>query len=239
MTHRPQQVGRHLHTLSKERGLRLLLGEAGRPRPTFNSAGLTEATMDHAIATVTEERHADLTRRGRARHRTWVKEVFAPVASPRDPFIDLLVVATDVHTWKLLRLDRRSSTAPGTKENGHEHHSVRHLGRRRRSRPRSSTSRRSAPPGPSHPPAATRPSTSSACSVTGGWAATSSRRCVASRPESWSSTASCSGRCRRLRPRVCRTWCWSTCTTRTWSAHGCAAPWASERRSRESPHEGS
>lgn len=111
-------------------------------------AGLTEATMDHAIATVTEERHApvgdvdaavaaiighyearghtallmlaqeasdaqitELTRRGRAMHRTWVTDVFAPFAGPRDPLIDLLVVATDVYTWKLLRLDRRYSRA--------------------------------------------------------------------------------------------------------------------------------
>lgn len=109
-------------------------------------AGLTDATMDHAIATVTEERHtpvgdvskavavivahyedrgqtallmlaqeaadpqvAELTRRGRALHRAWVKDVFAPFAGPRDPLIDLLVVATDVYTWKLLRIDRRCS----------------------------------------------------------------------------------------------------------------------------------
>src|SRR5215217_4870481 len=101
-------------------------------------AGLIDATMDHAIATVTEERHApvgdvdaaiaviiehyedrgqtallmlaqetsdpqlaELTRRGRAMHRTWVTEVFGPFAGPRDPLIDLLVVATDVYTWKL------------------------------------------------------------------------------------------------------------------------------------------
>ena len=111
-------------------------------------AGLIEATMDHAIATVTEERHApvgdveaavavivahyedrgqtallmlaqessdpqvaELTRRGRAMHRAWVREVFAPFAGPRDPLIDLLVVATDVYTWKLLRLDRGYSRA--------------------------------------------------------------------------------------------------------------------------------
>jgi AcrR family transcriptional regulator len=111
-------------------------------------AGLAEATMDYAIATVTEERHApvgdvdaaisvivehyedrgrtallmlaqesldpqvaELTRRGRAMHRTWVTDVFAPFAGPRDPLIDLLVVATDVYTWKLLRIDRRYSRA--------------------------------------------------------------------------------------------------------------------------------
>jgi AcrR family transcriptional regulator len=111
-------------------------------------AGLAEATMDHAIAAVTQERTApvgdvdaavrvivdhyedrgqtallmlaqemsdpqvaELVRRGRTMHRTWVVEVFAPFAGPRDPLIDLLVVATDVYTWKLLRLDRRYSRA--------------------------------------------------------------------------------------------------------------------------------
>jgi AcrR family transcriptional regulator len=111
-------------------------------------AGLAEATMDYAIARVTEERRApvgdvdaavtvivehyedrgrtallmlaqestdpqlaELTRRGRDMHRRWVTEVFAPFAGPRDPLIDLLVVATDVYTWKLLRIDRRYSQA--------------------------------------------------------------------------------------------------------------------------------
>jgi len=111
-------------------------------------AGLTEATMDHAIARVSEERAApvgdvdkavavivehyedrgrtallmlaqessdpqvaELTRRGRVMHRTWVTDVFAPFTGPRDPLIDLLVVATDVYTWKLLRIDRRYSRA--------------------------------------------------------------------------------------------------------------------------------
>jgi AcrR family transcriptional regulator len=111
-------------------------------------AGLATATMDHAIAAVTEERRApvgdvdaavtvivdhyedrgrtallmlaqestdpqvaELTRRGRAMHRKWVTDVFSPFAGPRDPLVDLLVVATDVYTWKLLRIDRRHSRA--------------------------------------------------------------------------------------------------------------------------------
>ena len=44
-------------------------------------------------------------------------------------------------------------------------------------------------------------STTWVSSVTGRWVATSSRRCVASPPTSWSSTASCSGRWRRSRRR--------------------------------------
>jgi hypothetical protein len=59
----------------------------------------------------TDPQLAELTRRGRAMHRKWVTDVFAPFAGPRDPLIDLLVVATDVYTWKLLRIDRGYSRA--------------------------------------------------------------------------------------------------------------------------------
>jgi AcrR family transcriptional regulator len=67
------------------------------------------------------QEHADpavgeLTRRGRQMHRTWVTEVFAPFLPPGDDaateeLVDLLVVATDVYTWKILRHDRRLSRA--------------------------------------------------------------------------------------------------------------------------------
>ncbi|GGO90396.1 hypothetical protein GCM10011584_22070 [Nocardioides phosphati] len=62
----------------------------------------------------------DLTRRGRKLHRDWVTEVFAPFlgggdgadgSAEDDGLVDLLVVATDVYTWKILRLDRRLSRA--------------------------------------------------------------------------------------------------------------------------------
>lgn len=47
---------------------------------------------------------------GRLGHRAWVDEVFAdrlPAPGPeRTSLIDVLVVATDVYAWKLLRLDR-------------------------------------------------------------------------------------------------------------------------------------
>ena len=42
-------------------------------------------------------------------HRAWVRDTFAPfLATAVDPeaLTDLLVVATDVYTWKLLRRDR-------------------------------------------------------------------------------------------------------------------------------------
>ena len=51
-----------------------------------------------------------ITDQGRALHREWVREAFAP-ATDDVVVLDLLVVATDVYTWKLLRLDRRLSRA--------------------------------------------------------------------------------------------------------------------------------
>ncbi len=47
-----------------------------------------------------------ITEMGRQMHRDWVESVFAPF-KPDAATIDLLVVATDVYVWKLLRLDRR------------------------------------------------------------------------------------------------------------------------------------
>lgn len=69
-----------------------------------------ELRGDIAMLMLAQE-HADpqlsrLTENGRRMHRRWVEEVFAPYADARDPLIDLLVVATDVYTWKLLRRDR-------------------------------------------------------------------------------------------------------------------------------------
>jgi AcrR family transcriptional regulator len=56
---------------------------------------------------------ASITANGKAMHRSWVATVFAPhlqlegAQEGRDEaLLDLLVVATDVYTWKLLRRDR-------------------------------------------------------------------------------------------------------------------------------------
>ncbi|TXL57466.1 TetR/AcrR family transcriptional regulator [Aeromicrobium terrae] len=57
---------------------------------------------------------ADWTERGKKMHRGWVQEAFAPqLAAAEDPELttNLLVVATDVYTWKLLRRDRALSRA--------------------------------------------------------------------------------------------------------------------------------
>lgn len=54
---------------------------------------------------------------GRELHRRWVERVFAPLLpeGDREPALTLLVVATDVYTWKLVRRDaghsRKATTA--------------------------------------------------------------------------------------------------------------------------------
>lgn len=58
---------------------------------------------------------AGITANGKAKHRTWVASVFAPCLGGDEMLLDLLVVATDVYTWKLLRLDRGLSQ-PRTQE---------------------------------------------------------------------------------------------------------------------------
>ena len=54
---------------------------------------------------------ADLVERGRRMHRSWVETAFAPQIGDDADLARLLVVATDVYTWKLLRQDRRLSRA--------------------------------------------------------------------------------------------------------------------------------
>jgi AcrR family transcriptional regulator len=63
----------------------------------------------------TEPVLASVTRNGKQLHRAWVATTFAPYlpedADAADELLDLLVVATDVYTWKLLRRDRRLGRA--------------------------------------------------------------------------------------------------------------------------------
>jgi len=60
-----------------------------------------------------------ITDNGRRMHRQWIETVFAPQLGARslegrETLTDLLVVATDVYTWKLLRRDRALSRADTT-----------------------------------------------------------------------------------------------------------------------------
>jgi AcrR family transcriptional regulator len=72
-----------------------------------------ERRGDQALLMLAQERHQELmariTEHGKAMHRAWVAEVFAPFitgADDAEALTDLLVVATDVYAWKLLRRDR-------------------------------------------------------------------------------------------------------------------------------------
>ena len=74
-----------------------------------------EARGDIAILLLGQEagdpHAARVTTKGRAMHRTWVETVFTPLlgditGSEREEMIDMLVIATDVYTWKILRRDR-------------------------------------------------------------------------------------------------------------------------------------
>jgi AcrR family transcriptional regulator len=63
-----------------------------------------------------DERIRGVTESGRQLHRDWVATVFEPqlsrCAEPQHPVVvNLLVVATDVYTWKILRRDRGLSRA--------------------------------------------------------------------------------------------------------------------------------
>ncbi|MBC7593342.1 MAG: TetR/AcrR family transcriptional regulator [Kineosporiaceae bacterium] len=61
-----------------------------------------------------------ITDNGRRMHRQWVEAVFAPQLGARslegrETLTDLLLIATDVYTWKLLRRDRALSRAETTR----------------------------------------------------------------------------------------------------------------------------
>lgn len=75
--------------------------------------GHYEARGDRVLLHLAQETREPISKRltdaGRREHRAWVAEVFAPMlAEERDAeaLTDLLVVATDVYTWKILRRDR-------------------------------------------------------------------------------------------------------------------------------------
>ncbi len=60
---------------------------------------------------MTDTHAARITAKGRALHRTWVEDVFTArlgdlTGPSREELIDMLVVATDAYTWKILRRDR-------------------------------------------------------------------------------------------------------------------------------------
>ena len=79
-----------------------------------------ELRGDTAMLMLSQERSDEqvrlLTDHGRAMHRGWVRDAFASVVTDGEDVLDLLVVATDVYTWKLLRRDRGHSRATTEKQ---------------------------------------------------------------------------------------------------------------------------
>lgn len=74
-----------------------------------------EASADRMLMLLAQEhfepRVRTITEHGRAIHREWVSDVFAEAltdvpSGAREETLDLLIVATDLFTWKLLRRDR-------------------------------------------------------------------------------------------------------------------------------------
>ena len=99
--------------------------EDERRTPPGDVAAAVRIVVDHyehrgqtALLMLAQEAHDGVARRatdrGKAMHRAWVRDAFAPLIdglADGDAVLDLLVVATDVYTWKLLRLDRNYSRA--------------------------------------------------------------------------------------------------------------------------------
>lgn len=92
-----------------------------RRTPVGDLDAAVSVVVDHyenrgdGVVLMLAQEHGDETIRqvtsdGRTLHRTWVAETFAPHlpddVEGADALVDLLVVATDVYTWKLLRRDR-------------------------------------------------------------------------------------------------------------------------------------
>lgn len=99
-----------------ERGIAQVVEER---RPTGDIATSLRVLVDHyelrgrfvlSLLAMTGDPGADdITSPGRRVHRAWVEEVFGEAlarAADEAELTDLLVVATDVSAWKLLRLDR-------------------------------------------------------------------------------------------------------------------------------------
>jgi len=96
-----------------------------RETPVGDTAGAARTIVDHyelrgdRVMRMLEEERLDqriaaLVARGRRMHREWVRQVFAPqlaAAADSAALEDMLVVATDVYTWKLLRRDAGLSRA--------------------------------------------------------------------------------------------------------------------------------
>lgn len=116
---------------SKEKLAREFFIHAGRENAAFRDS-VPRGDVDAALAAIVDmyEEQGDAIIRyltlelripliaeviagGRTLHRQWVARVFEPLLPPGDPeeAVTLLVVATDVYTWKLIRRDAQHSRA--------------------------------------------------------------------------------------------------------------------------------
>jgi AcrR family transcriptional regulator len=97
-----------------------------RRTPVGDVDAAVRTVLDHyeqrgdGVVLMLAQEHADaairtITTGGRALHRSWVADAFAPYlpedAEEREALVDLLAVATDVYTWKQLRRDGGLSRA--------------------------------------------------------------------------------------------------------------------------------
>ena len=127
------EAGVSVQTVLRQFGSRAGLMEAGithalgtveheREAPIGDPEGAVRVIVDHyekrgrnALMMLAQESSdpavGELTERGRKMHHRWVETVFAPYLAGDDDLARLLVVATDVYTWKLLRQDRGLSRA--------------------------------------------------------------------------------------------------------------------------------
>ena len=129
-----QEAGVSVQTVLRHFGSRAALIESNielRPGPRSRTSGLFPRATSTRLSTVlvdhyelrgdtvmlmlaqegADEQVQRLTDHGRRMHRDWVRSTFASVVVDREDLVDLLVVATDVYTWKLLRRDRGYSRA--------------------------------------------------------------------------------------------------------------------------------
>ncbi|GAB3879798.1 TetR/AcrR family transcriptional regulator [Terrabacter terrigena] len=90
--------------------------EEERRTPSGDAGAAVRTVVDHyeqrgraSLLLLAQEGHDQVAQKaaqlGKEMHRRWVRDAFSP-ATDDEVVLDLLVVATDVYTWKLLRLDR-------------------------------------------------------------------------------------------------------------------------------------
>jgi AcrR family transcriptional regulator len=96
-----------------------------RRTPPGDVAAAIRTLLDHyerrgrvALLMLAQEDQDEVARKvtdfGKRLHRDWVRDAFVPLLPGPvhdEAVLDLLVVATDVYTWKLLRIDRGHSRA--------------------------------------------------------------------------------------------------------------------------------